>query len=252
MASAGNPGKIGIALDVDGTMFDTNPACYQRACDAWGKQYHGNNFPLTYEQFDSFRPMVTRAEDYFSFTFMMIDHDGKLPANARELNEKSYRGYAECEPLKKLFYDSRREKMADDRAGWCAENPVYGGVQEMMDQLGNTDWKIFIVTSKDKDAVQSLLTHYNLGGNIGEIYDKDVGKRLAQFTKASGELGIEIANIIPYDDLLAQLLAARSLGMTPVGAPQGYGIEKEMKENGFPLAWPLELVGKVEDMLRSR
>ncbi len=243
-----NPKKIGIALDVDGTLVDTNFECYQRTKEAWEEKYN-QEFPLSYEQFSSFRPMVARAEDYFSFSKMLIENNGILPKNAKDLNEK-YLEDPDVSELKQLFYDMRKAKIAKDRKGWVEENKVYDGVPEMMEDLGKTGWDIFVITSKNRDAVSEILSYHGLDSNIGKVYDKDDGKRPEQFRKASEERGLEMKRIIPYDDLLKQLLAARELGMIPVAAPQGYGIIEEIKENGFLIAWPQKFVEVAENVIK--
>ena len=244
------PGKIGIALDVDGTLVDTNFECYKRVSEAWKRKY-GQNFPLSYEQFSSFRPWVTRAEDYFSFSKIMIDNNFVLPRNAKELNEEYLRD-PEISELRQLFYSSRDMKISEDKEGWIKENRVYEGVPEMMKSLEQTGWDVFIITSKNREAVKEILSYYGLDSGISKIYDKDDGKRPEQFRKASEERGIKIKNLIPYDDLLKQLLIARELGMTPIAAPQGYGIIEEIEAHGFLIARPNEFIRTVEKIIASR
>jgi len=69
---------------------------------------------------------------------------------------------------------------------------------------------------------------------------------------ARREKGLENSNIITYDDILGQLLEARRLGVTPVWAPQGYGIRADVEYEGLPSAWPLEFVPLAEKLLSSR
>ncbi len=250
MAGIINPTKIGISLDVDGTLVDSNRECYQRVCEVWKAQYN-QDFPLNYEQFHSFRPNVARVEDYFTFSKIMIENDGNMPENANELHEE-YLKLPINEKLKDMFYDSRKSKMADDKEAWIKENAVYNGVPEMMADIGNTGWNIFVVTSKNKEAVDEILSYHGFDKNIQKIYDKEDGKRSEQFAKASQERGIEIKNIIPYDDLLKQLKAAKSMGMYAVAAPQGYGINDEIVDEGFTLSFPDKFIETVETHLKSR
>jgi len=244
------PQKIGIALDVDGTLVDTAFECYKRTKEAWEHKY-GEEFPLSYDQFREFRPFVAHAEDYFSYSRMMIENDGKLPENAKELNEK-YLKNPDINELKTLFYEMRKRKMNEDKEGWIKENKVYEGVTEMMKNLGETEWDVFVATSKDKKSVEEILGYHGLDKTIKAIYDKDDGKRPEQFMKASKERGIEIPHMIPYDDLPKQLLIARDMGMSPIAAPQGYGIQEEIEKEGFPFAWPTEFIDKVERVIKER
>ncbi len=46
-----------MALDVDGTLVDTNSEYYNRVREAWQYKY-GSSFPLSYEQISSLRPWV--------------------------------------------------------------------------------------------------------------------------------------------------------------------------------------------------
>jgi beta-phosphoglucomutase-like phosphatase (HAD superfamily) len=243
------PHKIGVALDVDGTLIDTNRECYERVREAWQDKYH-NDFPLSYEQFLSFRPWVRRSEDYFSFSRMMIDNKGSLPENFKELNDE-YLSHPDIQSLKELFYEHRERKMKADIYGWLAENNVYEGIPEMVSDLEREGWIIFVITSKDRKSVEQLLSHYNLDGPIARIFDKDYGDRIEQFAKASNELRIEPTNILTYDDLLPQLQAARSCGMKPICAPQGYGIKEEIEKAGFPFAFPNQFIKVAKGLIEK-
>jgi phosphoglycolate phosphatase-like HAD superfamily hydrolase len=250
MAEVIIPSKIGIALDVDGTLVDTNFECYQRTKEAWETKYN-QDFPLTYEQFSSFRPLVKIAEDYFSFSKMWIGNNGVLPVNAKDVNER-YLMDPDVSELKELFYALRKAKTEKDKKGWVEENKIYDGVPEMMENLGKTGWDVFVITSKNREAVSEILSCHGLDSNIGKIYDKDDGKRPEQFKKASEERDLEMKRIIPYDDLLEQLMSARELGMIPVAAPQGYGINKEIEAHGFLIAWPQEFIETAEKIIKMR
>jgi len=139
------PRRIGIALDCDGTLLDTNRECYKRTCEAWAKIY-GAEFPLNYEQFYSFRPKVKKAQDYFNFSVDFMKEKGVATPEKFDV-----------EAFTKLFYDLRKEKQAYDEAGWLAENTLYEGVPEMMAQLEQTPWDVFVTTSKDSASSVSCL-----------------------------------------------------------------------------------------------
>lgn len=240
--------KIGIALDVDGTLADTNWECYQRVKEAWEEHYKAG-FPLDYGTFGFFRRHVADAGQYFSFSKMVQENNGVLPQNAKEL-DKEYLNHPDIPVLKQLFYDFRKAKIQDDKLGWLSESKLYDGVKDMVTDLGKTGWNVFVVTSKNAEAVKEILQHNGI--EQMDIYDKSFGARINQFGQAASNRNIEIPNIIPYDDLLPQLLAARSLGMTPIAAAQGYGDNKEIKENGFELALPDQFIEAVETNLKRR
>jgi hypothetical protein len=111
---------------------------------------------------------------------------------------------------------------------------------------------VFVITSKNKEAVSEIISYHGLDKNIQTIYDKDDGKRPEQFKKASEERGLEMKRIIPYDDLLEQLMTAREMGMIPVAAPQGYGINSEIESHGFIMAWPHEFIETAEKIITMR
>jgi phosphoglycolate phosphatase-like HAD superfamily hydrolase len=243
------PKKVGIALDVDGTTMDTNFECYMRTSEAWQEMY-GQEFPLTYKQFASFRPLVKNAEHYFTFSTMMLGNNGRLPDEAVRINDEIMANpNPEIVRFKELFLKFRDDKIANDKPGWLAEQKMYGDVDIMMRELGQTDWRTFVVTSKNEAAVRELFRHYGLPEV--PIFDVTIGKeRAKQFARASADTGIELARIIPYDDLVGQLQAAQKLGMTPVGAPQGYnnGAE-ELGSLGIPVAFPADFVRTVESKI---
>jgi phosphoglycolate phosphatase-like HAD superfamily hydrolase len=230
--------KIGVALDVDGTLVDSNRECYKRTSEAWMETYRCK-FPLTYEEFYSFRPKVKKVQDYFNFSADLLKAGGKV------VPEPFY-----AEALTKLFYSFRAEKQAADMKAWLAENPAYEGIPEMMAQLKQTLWDVFVVTAKDRASVNSVLG--SIDCEVSAIYDKDIGGRDKQFAKACVEKSLENTNIVTYDDIVGQLVEAKKLGVTPVWAPQGYGIKADAESGGFVSAWPVEFVPLVEKIFSSR
>ena len=243
------PSKIGISLDVDGTLVDSDRECYKRVCEAWSRQYD-QEYPLSYEQFHSFRPLVSSVEDFFTYSKIMIDNECVLPENADEIHAE-YLNNPNMMRMTEFFYANRKDIQSRNMVEWVKENPVYEGVPDMFDDLSKTRWNVFVVTSKDRNSVQAILSYHGFDRGIMNIYDKEYGKRPQQFAKASAGMGIDIKNIIPYDDLLKQLQAAKSLGMFAVGAPQGYGINEEIERAGFTLAYPNEFTSTVEEHLRN-
>jgi len=238
------PSNIGVALDIDGTLVDSNRECYQRVCEVWESEY-GTDYPLTYEQFHSFRPLVERVSDFFSLSYIFMENDGTMPEDSAEILE-AYKNDEHATRMGKEFYKMRDVRKKEDMEGWLADNRVYEGVPEMMQQLGETGWDVFAVTSKDEDSVRKLLDFHGFDGTVKSVYDKETGKgRKEQFTRASEERGVPFDRMVSYDDIPNQLLAAMDLGMTPVAATQGYGDREEIVKHNFTPSLPRDFVERV-------
>ena len=238
------PKKYGVALDVDGTLADTNRECYARVQDAWYSRFH-LPFPLDYDQFRSFRPGVKRVEDYFTLSARFMQHDAFIESPPLLTDEG-------VGIMTATFYDKRKEKQAQDMPGWLSENPAYDGAAGMMQALSATGWDVFAVTSKDEASVRALLDHHKLAG-VSQIFDRETGKnRKEQFGRAASDRGVELGNTVAYDDLLPQLLEARENSVHPIWAPQGYGVKADIEAAGIQAAWPNEFVAAVEEVFRQR
>jgi|GEM_PF-2166221 len=238
--------KRAIYLDVDGAQIDTAGECFDRVAETWHEIF-GSRYPLSFCQFRSFRDKVVVIEDFYSLSYVMIKN-GTIPENVDKIRDdfaKSEKG----RHSHKAFYDSREKAMQQNLKAWLDRQNLYEGVPEMLDGLKARDIAMYVVTSKNAEAVKQLLGNYDLLRYIKKIFDKNIGKRPAQFKRVEEETGIKPNETVAYDDLSENLIIAKYTGIYPIAAPQGY--DKPENLEGFEKAYPKE-VPLVIDRLNSQ
>ena len=233
-------------MDVDGAQIDSVGECFDRVVETWPDLF-GSNYPLSYKQFRDFRDKVSVIEDFYSLSNALIK-DGKISEKAVEEIRESFAKSENGKKAHNAFYQSRENGMKQNLAAWLDRQNLYEGVPEMMKGLEERDIAMYVVTSKNAEAVQQLLGHHGLMHYIKKIFDKNIGKRPAQFKRVEEETGIIPAQTVAYDDLAENLNIARNLGIYPIAAPQGY--DKPENLEGFTKAFPKE-VPLVIDRLNS-
>lgn len=176
-----------LIFDLDGTLTDSKPGilgCLKKAIDARGIVDYGN--------LDRFigPPVEQWAKEL-------------LPNGNEEEQTALARDYRACY----------------DREGW-SNNSVYPGVREMLGELRQQGFPLYVCTSKQQHFAERILKAFELDGFFAAIFgDK------AEYASHSKV------------DLLARLLSAHSLGSGPAGAwmigDRIYDIEAA-RANGLP------------------
>ena len=234
-------------MDVDGAQVNTNTECFDRVRETWPEIY-GQEYPLNFQQFSSFRDKVVVIEDYYGLSEAMIKN-GIIPVSEAGKIRDDFAKSEKGKKAHKAFYASRENTMKQDMKAWLDRQNLYEGVPDMFEGLKERDIAMYVVTSKNAEAVQQLLGNYELLKYIKKIFDKSIGKRPTQFKRVEEETGIKPIETAAYDDLSENLIIARDMGIYPIAAPQGYDRPENLRE--FTKAYPRE-VPLVIDRLNSQ
>jgi FMN phosphatase YigB (HAD superfamily) len=232
---------------VDGAQVNTNTECLDRVRETWPELYN-EEYPLDFQQFSSFRDKVIVIEDYYSLSEEMIK-SGAIPLSEMGKIRDDFVKSEKGKKAHKAFYASRENAMKQNLKAWLDSQSLYEGVPEMLQGLNDRDIAMYIVTSKNSEAVQQLLGNHDLLKYIKKIFDKSMGKRPAQFKRVEEETGIKPIETVVYDDLSENLIIARDMGIYPIAAPQGY--DKPENLAGFTKAYPRD-VPLVMDKLNAQ
>lgn len=179
---------IVYALDFDGVICDsaieTGISGWKAACRIW------DDMPVAVPQemielFRQARPIIETG--YEAILTMRILHLG-------EPVETLYKGYADefrqlmreaqvdSDDLKKLFGDTRDNWIANDKADWIQQNPLYPGVAEKLSRLDQgSDW--YVVTTKQERFVKKILNASNIQLSEERIFGLDRNMSKAEVLK---------------------------------------------------------------------
>ena len=143
----------------------------------------------------------------------------------------SFAGEHAKEPLM-AFYLERYSPLG------AFENRVYDGVVEALDRLATREARLFVATSKNERDACAILEHFDLAGRFESINGarangSRAGKReLIGDVIAAHELRIGQDAISMIGDREFDMVGAKAVGVTAIGALWGYGAREELVAAG--------------------
>lgn len=201
--------KPALIFDLDGTLTDSKPGivgCLHKVLDAWGIVDPG---PL--ERFVG--PPVEK------WTHEL------LPNGSEADHVALARDYRACY----------------DREGW-SNNSVYGGVREMLTELRDQGFPLFVCTSKQQHFAVRILDLFELSGFFTAIYGDKA--EYASHSKADllarllAEQALDPAAAWMIGDRIYDIEAARANGVRSLAAAWGYGPAEERAQADAVAATP--------------
>lgn len=154
--------SILYALDFDGVICDsaveTAITGWKAANQIWGDMTEA--VPQTMvDQFRLVRPMIETG--YEAILAMRLLHLGESPETitsdySSKIDTLLQQAQVTPDDLKKLFGETRDAWIANDLADWINMNPLFPGVAEKLQQLGQqASW--LIITTKQERFVKQIL-----------------------------------------------------------------------------------------------
>ena len=154
--------SILYALDFDGVICDsaveTGITGWKAASQIWSDM-QGPAPSVLIEQFRLLRPIIETG--YEAILAMRLLHlgnsvDSIYSSYADKTQALLAQAQVTTDDLKKLFGQARDTWIADDLADWVAMNPLFAGVAEKLQQLGQRhSW--LIITTKQERFVKQIL-----------------------------------------------------------------------------------------------
>lgn len=192
------PGSTAVIFDLDGTLTDSKPGilgCLRKVIDA-----RGLNFDEPLDRFIG--PPVEEWVRYL------------LPDGSEEEHLALARDYRDCY----------------DREGW-SNNAVYPGVREMLEQLREAGFPLYVCTSKHHHFAVRILEKFELAQFFAAIY----GDKLEYASHAKADLLARILTQHAIDANRAWMVGDRSFDIEAahandipcIAAGWGYGSEDE-------------------------
>lgn len=115
------------------------------------------------------------------------------------------------------------------------ENSVYSGIPEALDALKARGYTLGVATSKPEVFAREIIEHFALDRYFDVIAGaelKEEGTKADVIRAALAFLGATPENTAMVGDRRHDMIGAREVGATGVGALWGFGDERELRESG--------------------
>lgn len=170
--------SILYALDFDGVICDsaveTAITGWKAANQIWGDMSEAAP-PAMVDQFRLVRPIIETG--YEAILAMRLLHLGESPETiissyASKIDRLLQQAQVTPDDLKKLFGATRDAWIANDLADWINMNPLFSGVAEKLQQLGQqASW--LIITTKQERFVKQILQANDIDLSDDKIFGLD-------------------------------------------------------------------------------
>lgn len=148
-----------------------------------------------------------------------------------------------AEEYKKAFFDLR--------AAGLAEEPLYEGIAEAIDDLDARGWLLGVATGKSDRGLKHILEHHGLHPRFVTLQTAD--RHPSKPHPAMLELAMAEAGAVPettamIGDTSFDMIMAKSAGCTAIGVAWGYHDAEELREGGADVVAdsPSDLVAILE------
>ncbi len=126
-------------------------------------------------------------------------------------------------------------------AGGMFENSVYPGIPEAMERLRAAGFRLAVATSKPEPFSRQIISHFRLDGCFeavcGATMDETRTEKADVIRYALATLGAAPEESLMVGDREHDVLGARAVGVSCLGALWGYGGREELTKAGaFALA----------------
>lgn len=200
---------------------------------------------------------ITKSVQYALRRYGIEEEDLErlVPFIGPPLSESFVKFYGFGEQQAKEAVPVYREYFTD--RGW-KENRVIPGIPEMLKNLKDEGFRLFVATSKPEVFARQILEHFGLEGFFEEIAGADLeetrcrkGDVIRYLLEREG-LGIDEATVrrcVMVGDREHDVLGAKENGMDCVGVLFGYGSREELEAAGACAA--VSTVEELEHILRE-
>ncbi len=118
------------------------------------------------------------------------------------------------------------------------ENSVYEGVPDALGVLRDARYRLFVAKSKNEADARRVLAHFDLAKFFVEVYgaEADGGRAiksdLLHYLLGRENIAADPANVAMVGDRKYDVLGAKAVGVSALGALWGYGGRAELTEAG--------------------
>ncbi len=219
-----------LALDFDGTVFDTAYECYVAALKTFNKMGEElEDKPDILEKFMKARVFVKAAGDFY--LVLKAIKEGSLDFDKltqEEFNQKNKELDKMGGEFSRLFYQIRDGMRKDDFDGWIKLHRECQGARETLKQLSR-DYRIVVTTTNDKKSISIFMGL--LGVKVDSILDKSVSMdKRVHIQIIMDKYKAKPEEVLFIDDILEHILAVKKTGINTVMAGWGYSNQQQRGE----------------------
>lgn len=136
------------------------------------------------------------------------------------------------------------------------ENSVFEGIPEALERLDAAGFRLFVATSKNEADARRILHHFGLAKFFAEIYGSQadggraVKSDLLSYLLTREKIEASAANVAMIGDRKFDVLGAKAVGISALGALWGYGSREELRAAGADglIATPLEISAAIAEV----
>ncbi len=134
------------------------------------------------------------------------------------------------------------------------ENRVYDGVPEMLECVRSSATAVYVATSKPAIYAERIVEHFGLAHYFRKVYGPDLNGRYENKAELLAHI-LRCENVKPkaavmIGDRAADVVAAKTTGVSSIGVLWGYGSERELLDAGADelCATPHDLIVRLARM----
>lgn len=219
-----------VALDFDGTIWDSVHECFVISSKAYQKLgWSFPDLPDIEEKFRRGRFFVRIGDEFYLLLNWISRHPNRDPETMSEEEQEELRKEAGPRALfEKTFYETREMMRETQFKEWCSLQNPYPGILDQIKEVQKKFFKVVIATTKDAVSVKKLLGLYGLFLDV--IGKENTVDKARQMNFISAAYKIPLNQIIFVDDLLDQVKLVKTIGAKGALAGWGYGSNAQKKE----------------------
>jgi phosphoglycolate phosphatase len=119
------------------------------------------------------------------------------------------------------------------------ENKVYDGIPEVLSQLKEKGFSLFVATSKPTVYSIDIIKHFALSPYFKQVYGSELNGDLVDKTELIAHIisteGFDKNNAVMIGDRSHDIIGAKNNGLTSIGVTYGYGTREELMDSGADL-----------------
>ena len=116
------------------------------------------------------------------------------------------------------------------------ENNVYDGIPEVLSQLKEKEFSLFVATSKPTVYSVDIIKYFDLAPYFNRVYGSELNGDLVDKTELVNHIisneGIDKNRVVMIGDRSHDMIGAKNNGLTSIGVTYGYGTREELLDSG--------------------
>ena len=156
---------------------------------------------------------------------------------------------APAEEMAKAYSQSWGDMRAEGRL----EEPLYDGINAVLDDLVAAEWILGVATGKSMRGLKATLDHHDLHHHFQTLQtaDKARGKPDPQMLEfALAETGAKTSETVMIGDTTYDIEMAKAAGITAIGVSWGYHAPEDLKTAGA--SFIVDSAGELGTLLNSK